>query len=514
MNARREAFGQRAVLQTPIGAAIAAAAIGCQAFGATSGGAAPTEVADASGCIGTCVPDPGWQITPDCNAATAGIDRFSILDFELGQATNMYTYWDGTTFRPSFVTSSGTLSTIGYQPPTQVLPPGNDLCFPKNSVLHIVGGDFRAITSGPLKGTVVGGPFRGWGGGIGIPLQKFNGRVLPNPATTAKCRAAPTGAVTCPEGYRSDLGANGTDARCLPDPCPQSEEFAVNVGALDLGQYDGVSFWARRGPNSQKGVRVLLGDKYTDDDLNFYAYRQNFQHPDQPAQPIYCQRSRECACRNQKPCIFGPKQDQATAVLAEAFARIPGPDPGWYCRPDKLEDLLYAATVDLDALDAISDAAAVDPNMTVATDLSGGGSVVYCNQTACDRPPPAFPNELADGGMSTDPMAMGGQDPQFFGRACTPYAWPNGIATSYCFDPATDPAPAPSIETCGDQWTKVVDLSTEWQFYKVPFSDMRQQGWAKKSQRLDVHSVSVVRFTWDIGTIDYWIDDVSFYRAK
>jgi hypothetical protein len=61
---------------------------------------------------------------------------------------------------------------------------------------------------------------------------------------------------------------------------------------------------------------------------------------------------------------------------------------------------------------------------------------------------------------------------------------------------------------------KTVDLTTDWQFFKVPFSVLRQQGWAKKQDHLDLHSVSVVRFSWDLGYIDYWLDQVSFYRAK
>jgi hypothetical protein len=59
---------------------------------------------------------------------------------------------------------------------------------------------------------------------------------------------------------------------------------------------------------------------------------------------------------------------------------------------------------------------------------------------------------------------------------------------------------------------KMVSLDTDWQFYKVPFTDLRQQGFAKKSEHLDLTAVSVVRFTWVAGFVDYWIDEVSFYR--
>ena len=90
----------------------------------------------------------------------------------------------------------------------------------------------------------------------------------------------------------------------------------------------------------------------------------------------------------------------------------------------------------------------------------------------------------------------------------------NGITSAWCFDPAANERPAEQSEQCGDHWTSVVNLSNEWQFYTVPFNRMLQQGWAKRSPKLDLTAVSVVRFTWDGGWVDYWIDDVKFYRHK
>jgi hypothetical protein len=43
---------------------------------------------------------------------------------------------------------------------------------------------------------------------------------------------------------------------------------------------------------------------------------------------------------------------------------------------------------------------------------------------------------------------------------------------------------------------------------------MLQQGWAKRWQFFDTSSVSVVRLTWDAGWIDYWIDNLRFYRVR
>jgi hypothetical protein len=144
-----------------------------------------------------------------------------------------------------------------------------------------------------------------------------------------------------------------------------------------------------------------------------------------------------------------------------------------------------------------------------------GGPNICCDTTNCNSPYAPYPcDQLPQTGAfaGVAPYTVG--DPQFYGRPCTPYAWPNGTTGSYCFDPKTDPPPAPSTELCGDHWMTTVDLSTDWQFFTVPFTNLRQQGWAKKSLQLDLHSVSMIRFSWDSGKIDYWIDDVSFYRRK
>ena len=64
----------------------------------------------------------------------------------------------------------------------------------------------------------------------------------------------------------------------------------------DVSQWDGISFWARRGPDSQAGFRVLIGDKNTDDDVSYLMYRED------PTMPRFCERVRECACLNHMPC--------------------------------------------------------------------------------------------------------------------------------------------------------------------------------------------------------------------
>jgi hypothetical protein len=97
------------------------------------------------------------------------------------------------------------------------------------------------------------GPFLGWGGGLGVSMLHLN---------------------------------VGNGAATIPD------------SILDVSQWDGVAVWARRGTNSQPLLRVLVGNKYTDDDVSFLMYLND------PTQARYCERVRECACINGLDCTF------------------------------------------------------------------------------------------------------------------------------------------------------------------------------------------------------------------
>jgi hypothetical protein len=152
----------------------------------------------------------------------------------------------------------------------------------------------------------------------------------------------------------------------------------------------------------------------------------------------------------------------------------------------------------------------------------GGAACNSCVETRCNERWPAFPDNCAqlNGACGSEADILAGLTPpvgtdlQFYGKPCSPYTTRNGIFGYWCFDPAKGEAPADTTEQCGDHWTRVVNLSSEWQFYTVPFNTMAQQGWAKRSAALDLKSVSVIRFTWDGGWADFWIDDVRVYKTK
>ena len=57
---------------------------------------------------------------------------------------------------------------------------------------------------------------------------------------------------------------------------------------------------------------MLVGDKYTDDDIAYLMYRD-----DPTGTPRYCERVRECACLNHKACTELTVLDSNGDLVAE-----------------------------------------------------------------------------------------------------------------------------------------------------------------------------------------------------
>ena len=429
------AKGHQADLRLALLAALCALAA-CIPNAGSQAPAAPTGF-----CVrpaATCTPDPGWN-TVDCAAAEAGLEflsAFNIADFEQSTTATttdvnqmtinkdrvgqfLYSYTDATA--QIYANRDGAQAPVGYEPISATANVCNSDT--TNRVLHLTGG-----------------PFLGWGGGIGVAMEHFNHELFdPNTGNKGLCP------YNEPPQY---------------DFCPPpdgDETGAISTTTFDMSKWDGVAVWARRAPDSQPLLRVLVGNKYVDEDIN---YKQWVNHD--PLEKHYCERVRECACANGKDCDQWSSDDAGPAT--------------YYC----------------------GNPAADPPPGTISS--NGVQATNSCNITRCDEPYPAY--------------AQDGTDPPFYGRPCTPYAFRSGFQSSYCFDPTKDPLPAESDQQCGDYWTFPLHLTTEWQLFLVPFTTMYQQGWAKRWPSFDISSVSVVRLTWDAGWVDCWIDNLRFYRVR
>ncbi len=65
-----------------------------------------------------------------------------------------------------------------------------------------------------------------------------------------------------------------------------------------------------------------------------------------------------------------------------------------------------------------------------------------------------------------------------------------------------------------DPFGKALLLVDHWQFYAIPFSEMRQKGYGLPESALDVAHLLGFKFSLGKGAWDVWLDDVAFYRPK
>lgn len=65
-----------------------------------------------------------------------------------------------------------------------------------------------------------------------------------------------------------------------------------------------------------------------------------------------------------------------------------------------------------------------------------------------------------------------------------------------------------------DKFGRYFLATSDWQFFTIPFSEMRQNGFGKQAPYFDIANLMGLAFEYKQGQWDYWIDDVGFYRKK
>lgn len=434
-------------------------------------------------CVNHCLDDVDPEPV-DCVAAEAGVEFYPIpvWDFN-GNASNAYSYADGSQDFLRSVTGRNEEYEIEWDGDEQVpeeQPWRRSFGFEPQTRAGVP----RCIGQAPEDSRVFhiqGGPFRAWGGAVGRHLKCLNlaeSELLPEGTITSTWEESGispilhkgcgnTGATAC-SNPADALAYSACPARdrVEPEQMPPNERFMRNV-TLDLTQWDGISFWARRTNDSQPGIRVALGDKYTDDDLSYLQYHIN------PEDQRFCERNQECGCPGGRECIDGT------------------------CYDPRVDAPLEEGAVSMST-------SRVDGSPMPVLDEENIHRYTPCGQFMCERGFLAF-RGASDGSVAREDMA-------FAGTTCQPFTFRGGITDDFCYDPASGRYPHENSQVCGDHWLKPVHLSTEWQFFKVPFSDLLQQGWAKESYELDLTSAAVVRFIWGRGWVDMMLDDVRFYR--
>ncbi len=634
-------------------------------------------------CVDSCQPDLGSRTMTqqDCDDAESGIEFLPLPIWDMGPvtdstgytrniATAMYFYDDMTAiFRaPGKIWEPSTEVAYSGVPPQPIvngvvnagwIPPDNYEQVTKDWAVQppqqkAVGrcGEPLPDPNDPIATNqthspnvhyalhIAGGPFLEWGGGMGRMLKCMN-----TDSTTAPwlpelnlnkylCAARQSTTFVYPDPTLAACSQDGDtpEAQLMQSVCPArdvyykknnqadpNDEPYMTGMSLDMSQWEGISFWARRSPNSQEGIRLAVADKYVDDDMSYLSMKYNVAHPGYNDQhPRYCERKVVCGCLNNKPCTAVQVTDNTFDVdgnrvkwsATDSSGNVRGPLALDYIDPTDTPDNIHGhSLIDMSG-DPVTGANGQPVTMPdgstvreyqgpTGTTITGQGyssgqpfdsdympntrTEYFCFDSAVDpTPPPGTPlSQIINRGYqnlritASDPYLylqdpVGGfyintaapgiidqidstpanlvqlpvtdrnhaeqpgyfyqpcgpsyckfeypsfqaVDPQAYGRSCNPFPFKGSITYSYCFDPGQDPNPPEASLQCGDFWMKPVALGTDWQFIKVPFTSLLQQGWAKRFYKLDLSSLTDVRLEWDRGWIDIWISDVRFYRTK
>lgn len=439
-------------------------------------------------------------------------------DWNTGEYTALlgYVYRDKTTFN---------LYPVGWEP-LAIDDPFDRCENPKNHAFHIAGGQFLE-----------------WGGAMGRSLRCMNtANNWGNNPTQLAIRAWQTKTATdptdiyCHKSTSPDSPSYDISAGCdsfddaNKDPLMQSicpkrdlayrewlankdsnqkpfppEELALIGTTIDVSQWEGVSFWARRGPMGQPGMRILLGDKATDDDISFGQYLID------PSTPRHCERSFECNCMSSsRPCTK-LTYEEATAVnrAVNGTHRDIAETNNDACLKQPTKELQDACWNRKNAyhLNPPSEGDSMCFNRNDPTAAVQAAILLdYCGESV--------PLKQTDSAKSLNVQV----DPLIYDTKCQPYSFRGSITNDFAYNPDSPiPAqqrPPEQSEVCGDHWMRSVTLGLDWKFYTIPFTEFLQQGWAKRSYKLDLTALSLVRFAWDRGYLDLYVDDVRFYRKK
>jgi hypothetical protein len=57
-------------------------------------------------------------------------------------------------------------------------------------------------------------------------------------------------------------------------------------------------------------------------------------------------------------------------------------------------------------------------------------------------------------------------------------------------------------------------LTENWRLFLLSFDEMRQGGWGKYRSSLDLSALLSIQIAYPVGSWDFWIDDIAFYRQK
>src|SRR5690606_11956373 len=97
--------------------------------------------------------------------------------------------------------------------------------------------------------------------------------------------------------------------------------------------------------------------------------------------------------------------------------------------------------------------------------------------------------------------------------------YPQTPELPFCIDYSPIDAEAgsetPYRDQCWDGFRSMLDITTDWKFYFLPFDEMRQAGWGRVAKEFRTDQIRSVNFlTSAFQPANVMVDEVAFYRRK
>jgi hypothetical protein len=251
--------------------------------------------------------DPG----PTCNDCTQdrNVEVMTVVDFENGFAPSWFNYGEpGILLEPpaagGAVDDAGITWTLpppywGLQVESLADKPGGTRCGSRYA-LHMAGGRFAVWGGGAVtRLLVVRDEF--------IDVYCEEGKAEGFQATLDGRDDEKNGIGAAPRYMTGESVTRDAANGCFFYISPAADQ--PSLLGIDVGDYDGISFWARKGPSGQSTLRIALVDDNTSEDLNlqqeraywFEQYEAAEQDPNVVVDPdkadTSCQRIKGC-CRH------------------------------------------------------------------------------------------------------------------------------------------------------------------------------------------------------------------------
>jgi hypothetical protein len=164
-----------------------------------------------------------------------------------------------------------------------------------------------------------------------------------------------------------------------------------------------------------------------------------------------------------------------------------------------------------------------NPNCPDQTNPDAGSAANPCVFDASGWTGIAFWALLGPGSSATTALVTVG-DPQtssqLGGNEAPELSYPNNLlkcGNPPCADnhPASTACVSTDVPPClCDPFGKAVGMVNHWEFYTIPFADMRQKGYGRPETTFDLAHILNFTFNLGLGDWDVWIDDISFYKDK